>query len=144
MTSHDVVARVRGILNERSVWHLGTLDPSAKGVLPLVVGRFTRLAAFYSEADKRYEGVIRFGLATDTYDTDGEPLGPPQKVGFSLEELRETAALFVRKIHESPPPFPAKEIAGDPAYKLVCKKHDFELTPQELEVVEQELDSYRV
>ena len=58
MTSHDVVARVRRILDERSIGHLGTLDPTAKGVLPLVVGRFTRLAAFYTEADKRYEGVM--------------------------------------------------------------------------------------
>ena len=142
MTSHDVVARVRRILNERSVGHLGTLDPSAKGVLPLVVGRFTRLAAFYSEADKRYEGVIRFGVATDTYDADGEPLGPPQKVGFSLEELREASARFVGKIQQTPPPFSAKKIAGVPAYKLARKKQDFELKPKEVEVKELEIASF--
>ena len=116
MTSHDVVARVRRILNERSVGHLGTLDPSATGVLPLVVGRFTRLAQFYTEADKRYEGVIRFGFATDTYDAEGEPLGPPQPVNFSGAQLREAAARFVGQLEQKPPSFSAKKIAGVPAY----------------------------
>ncbi|HVH89678.1 MAG TPA: hypothetical protein VM912_23375, partial [Terriglobales bacterium] len=76
MTSHDVVARVRRLLGEPSVGHLGTLDPSATGVLPLVAGRYTRLAQFYGAAEKSYEGIIRLGFATDTYDADGEPLGP--------------------------------------------------------------------
>src|SRR4051812_42766948 len=72
-TSHDVVARVRRLLNERSVGHLGTLDPMATGVLPLVLGRMTRLAQFYNAAEKAYEGEIRLGFATDTYDGQGEP-----------------------------------------------------------------------
>src|SRR5208282_4043170 len=70
LTSHDVVQRVRRILKERSVGHLGTLDPLATGVLPLVIGSFTRLAQFYTSSEKTYEGVIRFGFATDTYDAD--------------------------------------------------------------------------
>src|SRR5215471_12661297 len=110
MTSHDVVARVRRILDEKSVGHLGTLDPSATGVLPLVVGRFTRLATFYSEADKRYEGVIHFGLATDTYDAEGESLGPPQNPSFDLEQLRDAAAKFLGRIQQAPPPFSAKKV----------------------------------
>jgi len=85
LTSHDVVARVRRLLGERSVGHLGTLDPLATGVLPLLTGRFTRLAQFYTAADKTYEGVIKLGFATDTWDADGEPLGPPQSVKVSLE-----------------------------------------------------------
>ena len=72
MTSHDVVNRVRRILSERSVGHLGTLDPMATGVLPLVIGNLTRLAQFYTSSTKIYEGVIRFGYATDTYDANGE------------------------------------------------------------------------
>src|SRR5438552_18162755 len=95
MTSHDVVARVRRILDERSVGHLGTLDPSATGVLPLVIGRFTRLAQFYTEADKRYAGVIRFGFATDTYDAEGELASPPQPVDLSLETIKDAATRFV-------------------------------------------------
>ena len=73
-TSHDVVNRVRRILGQKSVGHLGTLDPMATGVLPLVTGSFTRLAQFYIASEKIYEGVIRFGFATNTYDADGEPL----------------------------------------------------------------------
>ena len=78
MTSHDVVNRVRRILQERSVGHLGTLDPLATGVLPLLIGNLTRLAQFYTSSTKTYEGTIRFGFATDTYDAEGEPhqLGP--------------------------------------------------------------------
>ena len=76
MTSHDVVNRVRRILQQRAVGHLGTLDPLATGVLPLVTGNMTRLAQFYTASEKTYEGVIRFGFATDTYDSDGEPQAP--------------------------------------------------------------------
>ena len=141
MTSHDVVARVRRILNERSVGHLGTLDPSATGVLPLVVGRFTRLAAFYTEADKRYEGIFRFGVATDTYDGDGAPLGPASKVSFSIEQLREAAARFVGRIEQVPPPFSAKKIAGVPAYKLARKNQDVKLEPKQVEIKELEIIS---
>lgn len=142
MTSHDVVARVRRILNERSAGHLGTLDPSATGVLPLVVGRFTRLAAFYTEADKRYEGVIRFGVATDTYDADGEPMGSPQKVNFSFEQLQEAAASFVGRIEQVPPPFSAKKIAGVPAYKLARRNQEVKLEPRQVEVKELEILSF--
>src|ERR1041384_6623650 len=71
-TSHDVVARVRRILNERRVGHTGTLDPFATGVLVVLVGRATRLAQFISGAEKEYEGVVRFGYATDTGDSTGQ------------------------------------------------------------------------
>jgi tRNA pseudouridine55 synthase len=74
-TSHDVVNRMRRILGQRAVGHLGTLDPLATGVLPLVTGSFTRLAQFYTASEKTYEGVIRFGVATTTYDADGDPVG---------------------------------------------------------------------
>ena len=82
MTSHDVVNRVRRIAGERSVGHLGTLDPMATGVLPLMLGRYTRLAQYFSDATKTYEGTIRFGFATDTYDADGDPVGSERAVGF--------------------------------------------------------------
>ncbi len=127
MTSHDVVAQVRRILRERSVGHLGTLDPMATGVLPLVLGRYTRLAQFYAAADKTYEGTIRLGLATDTYDSDGEPAGTPQVFDGALDDLRLAAARFTGDIQQLPPPFSAKKIAGVPAYKLARKKREVEL-----------------
>ena len=73
MTSHDVVSIVRRATGERSVGHLGTLDPMATGVLPLLLGKYTRLAQFFSDSDKHYTGTIRFGFATDTFDAEGEP-----------------------------------------------------------------------
>ena len=94
LTSHDVVNRVRRIIAQRSVGHLGTLDPLATGVLPLVFGNLTRLAQFYTDSEKSYEGTIRFGFATDTYDAEGDPLGPLHPVTASLEQVRERRAAF--------------------------------------------------
>lgn len=139
MTSHDVVARVRRITGEKSVGHLGTLDPMATGVLPLVLGRFTRLAQFYNDADKRYEGTIRFGLATDTYDAEGEPAGLEQPVSLSLEQIRAAAAKFTGKLQQTPPPFSAKKVAGVPAYKLARKGAEVELKPKDVEIKELEI-----
>jgi tRNA pseudouridine55 synthase len=141
MTSHDVVARVRRITGEKSVGHLGTLDPMATGVLPLVLGRFTRLAQFYGEADKRYEGVIRFGWATDTYDAEGKPAGPEQGVNFSLEQVCEAAREFAGEIAQYPPPFSAKKIAGIPAHRLARKGQPVELKPKQVEIKELEISS---
>jgi tRNA pseudouridine55 synthase len=136
MTSHDVVARVRRIVGEKSVGHLGTLDPMATGVLPLVLGRFTRLAQFYNDADKRYEGTIRFGWATDTYDAEGQPVGPKQSAGLSLQQVQEAAAEFIGEISQYPPPFSAKKIAGIPAHRLARKGQPVELKPKQVEIKE--------
>ena len=139
MTSHDVVARVRRLADERSVGHLGTLDPMATGVLPLVLGRMTRLAQFYAASEKSYEGEIRFGFATDTYDAEGEPTGEPQPVGVTLEQLRAAAVGFRGSIQQMPPPFSAKKVGGVPAYKLARKKKEVELKPIQVEVREFEI-----
>jgi len=139
LTSHDVVNRVRRILHERSVGHLGTLDPLATGVLPLVTGRMTRLAQFYTASEKTYEGMIRFGFATDTYDAEGEPLGPAQTVKATLKELREISTRFQGRIRQMPPPFSAKKIHGVPAYKLARKHREVELKPVEVEIKEFDL-----
>jgi len=139
LTSHDVVNRVRRILGQRAVGHLGTLDPLATGVLPLVAGSFTRLAQFYTASEKTYEGVIRFGFATDTYDAEGVPLTAPQMVQVSLEQLREKATRFCGVIEQMPPPFSAKKIKGVPAYKLARKKKDTPLKPVRVEIKEFEI-----
>ncbi len=139
LTSHDVVNRVRRILGQRSVGHLGTLDPSATGVLPVVIGNLTRLAQFYVHSEKTYEGVIRFGFATDTYDADGEPTTPLQDVHIECDEVRALAAQFRGTIEQMPPPFSAKKIAGVPAYKLARKKQDVALKPVQVEIKEFEI-----
>jgi tRNA pseudouridine55 synthase len=111
----------------------------ATGVLPLVLGNMTRLAQFYLKSDKRYEGTIRLGVETDTYDAEGEPVGPEQPVNVTVDRLRELAKRFTGKIQQTPPPFSAKKIAGVPAYKLARKKQEVELAPVEVEVKELEI-----
>lgn len=118
MTSHDVVAVVRRATGERSVGHLGTLDPMATGVLPLLLGRYTRLAQFFGAAEKEYVGAIRFGWATDTYDAEGERVGEERPLELGLEELRGLAGYFAGAIDQVPPVYSAKKIGGVPAHKL--------------------------
>jgi tRNA pseudouridine55 synthase len=139
LTSHDVVNRIRRILQERSVGHLGTLDPLATGVLPFVVGNLTRLAQFYTSCEKTYEGTIRFGFATDTYDAEGEPTSPARDVAVSLDQLRQLASRFRGTIEQTPPPFSAKKIQGVPAYKLARKHAEVTLKPVQVEIKEFEI-----
>jgi len=139
VTSHDVVSRVRRILKQRAVGHLGTLDPLATGVLALVLGTMTRLAQFYLTAEKSYEGVIRFGFATDTYDLDGERVGEPRPLVLSLDQLRDLGRRFQGTIEQMPPPFSAKKIHGVPAYKLARKKKEIALKPVQVEIKEFEI-----
>lgn len=136
LTSHDVVNRVRRLLNQRSVGHLGTLDPMATGVLPLVVGSFTRLAQFYLNAEKSYEGTIRFGFSTDTYDAEGEPTSAATNVNLQKEELDALTSKFHGVIEQVPPPFSAKKIKGVPAYKLARKQKEVVLDPVQVEIKE--------
>jgi tRNA pseudouridine55 synthase len=139
LTSHDVVHRVRRILQERSVGHLGTLDPLATGVLPLVLGSFTRLAQFYTASEKTYEGMIRFGFSTDTYDADGQATSTPQSVEISLEQLQKLGQRFHGVIDQMPPAFSAKKINGVPAYKLARKHQDVSLKSVQVEIKQFEI-----
>jgi tRNA pseudouridine55 synthase len=138
-TSHDVVNRVRRILGQRSVGHLGTLDPLATGVLPLVTGSLTRLAQFYTASEKTYEGTVRFGFATDTYDAEGEPTTAIQSISLEPESVRDMATHFRGVIEQMPPPFSAKKIQGVPAYKLARKKKEVVLQTVKVEIKEFEI-----
>ena len=129
MTSHDVVGKLRKITGEKSIGHLGTLDPMATGVLPLVLGKFTRLAQYFSNAEKSYSGIIRFGFATDTYDGEGEAVGPDSNPVLTLEQVRAAAIRFQGETEQMPPAYSAKKIAGKPAYKLAREGKPVELTP---------------
>ena len=139
-TSHDVVNKVRKLFKIKKVGHLGTLDPAATGVLPLVLGRATRLAQFYVSGDKVYDAVIHFGWATDTYDCDGTPVGekkePAELDRARLEELLEQ---FRGEIQQLPPPISAKKIHGTPAYKLARKNKPVELQPVTVTIYSLEL-----
>jgi len=134
VTSHDVVNRVRRILGQKSVGHLGTLDPMATGVLPLLLGNLTRLAQFYTDSEKGYEGIIRFGFATDTYDASGEATTPPESIAISRQGMEALAEGFRGTIWQVPPAFSAKKIRGQPAYKLARKKQPVRLEPVQVEI----------
>lgn len=136
MTSHDVVARCRRILQERSIGHLGTLDPAATGVLPLLVGRLTRLAQFFHAREKEYEGVIRFGVVTTTYDAEGEVVAQSELPPPTLEQAEAAAAAFRGTILQQPPSFSAKKVEGVRAYKLARKEQPVDLPKVEITVHE--------
>src|SRR3954447_20455763 len=93
-TSHDVVNKARRFAGTRKVGHLGTLDPMATGVLPLLIGRATRLAQFFGKADKLYEGTVQFGYSTDTYDAEGKTISEAQPVSLDRRVIEGLLTRF--------------------------------------------------
>jgi tRNA pseudouridine55 synthase len=142
-TSHDVVARMRGIAGTRRVGHLGTLDPIATGVLPVMIGQATRLARFLENSAKTYEAVVRFGFATTTYDRAGEP-GPVTEVCLTPELLEAALEPMRGEIEQVPPPVSAKKIGGVAAYKLVRQNIPVELAPVRITIHSLELLGFDV
>ena len=141
ITSHDVVAIVRRATNEKSIGHLGTLDPMATGVLPLLLGKYTRLAQFFGQAEKHYTGHIRFGFATDSFDADGAPASTPQPLTHSLEDLRTLAGKFHGEIDQLPPIFSAKKINGVAAHKLARAGAEVAVKPARITIHHFEMTS---
>jgi tRNA pseudouridine55 synthase len=133
-TSHDAVNKMRRLAGTRRVGHLGTLDPMATGVLPLVIGRATRLAQFYIRGDKTYDAVIRFGHATDSYDSDGAPTTEHRDYTLDSQEIETLLVPFRGTFLQTPPPVSAKKIHGRPAYELARKHIPVELKPVEVTV----------
>ena len=135
-TSHDVVSKVRRIVATKKVGHLGTLDPIATGVLPLVIGRATRLAQFYVRSHKVYEAHIRFGFSTSTYDRSGEPTSPRTEPSIDQDGLERLLDRFRGEILQAPPPVSAKKVEGVRAYALARRQAPVELAPVPVEVYE--------
>jgi len=135
-TSHDVVAKMRGIARTKRIGHLGTLDPIATGVLPLVLEKATRLAQFYTRSDKIYEGVVRFGWSTNTYDRAGEPRSDRKEVQVDAEELEALLDRFRGEILQTPPPVSAKKVDGKRAYDLARQAVAVELEPVKVHLYE--------
>jgi tRNA pseudouridine55 synthase len=135
-TSHDVVGKMRRIANTKRIGHLGTLDPIATGVLPLVIGRATRLAQFYTRSDKIYEALIRFGFATDTYDRGGSPTCPETEPHIGAADLERLLDDFRGEILQAPPPVSAKKVDGVRAYKLARRQMPVDLPPAPVRIHE--------
>jgi tRNA pseudouridine55 synthase len=128
-TSHDVVNKMRRIAATRKIGHLGTLDPLATGVLPLLMNKATRLAQFFTRNDKVYEGVIRYGFATHSYDADGDAAGPDLAPALTPAMVEESLSPFRGEFAQTPPPVSAKKIGGKKAYELARKGVAVEIPP---------------
>ena len=139
LTSHDVVNRVRRVFNTRKVGHTGTLDPFATGVMVMLIGKATRLAKFADRADKEYEAAVQFGIATDTGDLTGKPIGDTGRSDISSEEIENVLERFRGKIMQVPPMYSAKKIDGKKLYELARRGEEIErpavpVTINEIEV----------
>lgn len=138
-TSHDVVQRVRRILKQKKIGHCGTLDPDATGLLLLTLGTATRLTRFLIRAPKVYEGTVRFGIATDTYDASGRTVSEaPVEAVAALTTAQVTAAMkgFEGEIRQQPPPYSAKKVQGVKFYELARRGEEVPDDPKEVTVYE--------
>jgi len=138
-TSHDVVDRVRRIMQMRRIGHLGTLDPMATGVLPLIAGRATRLAQYFRTNEKKYDVLVRFGVTTDTYDREGAVTATSPDFELNRDDLEKLLDEFRGTFLQTPPPVSAKKVQRVPAYKLARKNVPVTLAPVEVTVYALEL-----
>jgi tRNA pseudouridine55 synthase len=129
-TSHDVVDVLRRHLGLKKVGHSGTLDPNATGLLVVLLGRATKLSERLMASDKVYEGVIKLGESTNTYDADGELTGSLPVPLLTLEELNADAATFVGDLLQTPPMVSAAKVGGVPLYKLARRGVEVERKPR--------------
>jgi tRNA pseudouridine55 synthase len=134
MTSHDVVRAIRKKFKASKTGHLGTLDPMATGVLPIALGKATRLAQFIPGSPKIYEGEIRFGFATNTYDRQGTPTSDEKPVQGNVGDIEAAVGTFTGTFDQTPPPFSAKKIGSVPSYKFARKNRAVELPPAKVYV----------
>ena len=133
-TSHDVVAAARKILRQKKIGHCGTLDPTATGLLPLTVGRATRLTRFLIAAPKVYEGTARFGVVTDTYDLAGEVTAESPTAGLDDDGVRAAMETFHGSYLQTPPPYCAKKVGGVKYYELARRGEEVPHEKKEITV----------
>ncbi len=138
-TSHDAVQKVRRVLRQKKIGHCGTLDPDATGLLLLTLGTATRLTRFLIRAPKVYEGVVRFGVSTDTYDASGKVIAevPAEAVAaLTLEAVSAAMKGFEGEILQQPPPYSAKKVQGVKFYELARRGEEVPTEPKEVTVYE--------
>jgi tRNA pseudouridine55 synthase len=133
-TSHDVVAKARRLAGQRRIGHTGTLDPMATGLLVLCLGRATRLAEYMTAHDKRYEGVIRLGVRTETDDAEGAVLTEAPVPPLDHGRLRELEAQFTGALQQRPPAYSAIKVGGERAYTAARRGGALDLPARPVEV----------
>lgn len=137
-TSHDVVAKLRGIFREKRIGHAGTLDPMATGVLPVFVGRATRAVEFAAEAGKEYVAGLRLGVVTDTQDATGTVLSRAP-VSVTDKQMQDALEPFRGQIRQVPPMYSAVKVGGKKLYELARKGKEVERAPRPVTIYELEL-----
>ena len=130
MTSHDVVDKVRRKLKMKRIGHAGTLDPLATGLLIILVGKATKLSQYLMSLDKVYEGTITLGVATNTYDAEGEVMTTIPVPELTMDAVSKTLDSFMGDQYQTPPMFSAVKINGQPLYKLARKGQEVEREPR--------------
>ena len=133
-TSHDVVARVRRLTGQRKVGHAGTLDPMATGVLLLCLGQATRVAEYLMAGQKKYRAVVRLGVATDTYDTEGTVTQVVEPFHLTREQIAEALGTFQGTIQQVPPPYSAIRQGGRRLYQLARQGVSVQAPPRTVEI----------
>ncbi len=142
MTSHDVVQRVRKWAKQRRVGHLGTLDPMATGVLPIALGEATKLSRLLTHGDKSYSARIRLGVETTTYDREGEVVHETAGPWPEREQIEKALEHFRGEIDQTPPPFSAVKVDGQPSYRRARRGEEFRLEPRRIRLDRVELVGY--
>lgn len=134
MTSHDVVAQMRKLLQQKRIGHAGTLDPAASGVLPICVGQATRVAQYLSESGKAYQATLVFGLETDTYDAEGEIVRVAPTHDLQRTEIEQALTHLRGQQMQTPPRYSAIKIQGQAAYKRARAGEEIALAPRPIEI----------
>src|SRR2546426_4090913 len=141
ITSHDAVQTIRKAFNVAKAGHLGTLDPIATGVLPVSVGKATRLAQFLPSSPKEYTGSIQLGFSTNTYDRQGSPTSDERPFDRNADDIRTIMRSLTGILDQVPPPFSAKKIGGVRSYKFARANRNIDMAPVKIEVQQFELIS---
>lgn len=141
-TSHDVVARIRGILKMKRIGHAGTLDPMATGLMIILVGKATRVSQYLISLDKEYEGTVEFGKVTDTQDADGEVMETRPVPPLTEADVQAALKGFLGDQYQTPPMYSAIKIDGVPLYKSARKGEDVEREPRFIRVSSWEMTRF--
>ena len=141
-TSQDVVSKVKKILNIKKAGHAGTLDPMATGVLPIMLGSYTKFSKYLIEHDKIYAATIKLGKKTSTGDIEGEVIEEKEVKKYSTSELNEIVRSFIGKQEQKPPMYSAVKVGGKKLYEYAREGIEVDVKPREIEIYDIEFDSY--
>ena len=139
MTSHDVVYKIRRVLNEKKVGHTGTLDPDATGVLVICLGKATKIIQFLEDVDKCYEGTITLGIMTDTLDASGNVINIADTSDINLEQIKQVCETFVGEIEQIPPMVSALKVNGKRLYNIARQGKTIDRKPRRVQIYEFEV-----